>query len=189
MTSPRPTEPAAGQSTDRAEPLPGLAELAEQVRALNERFDRKILDDRDKRRLIEHLHDRARAAEQGQAWEYLHPLVHRVVMVLDRFDRYLSMAADPPTPEAREQVRFVESVRAELLSALQQHRVTLIPASGPVDPELHEVVQRHCPVPEHADAPPHIVALVRNGYRYGDRVFRPARVVAGHPEPEEPTLG
>ncbi|MEY9214520.1 nucleotide exchange factor GrpE [Thermobifida halotolerans] len=183
----RDPQPPDGRTAAAAEtPVPGLAEIAEQLRALNDRFDRKILDDRDKRRLIEHLHDRMRATEQGQALEYLAPLIHRIAMVVDRFDRYLGYAVAPPPGTAREQVEFVESVRAELLSALRQHRVTTIPAAGPVDPHLHEVVEVRGEVS--ADRQPEIVALVRRGYRYGGVVLRPAQVVAGCPEGEEPTV-
>ncbi|MBB4935155.1 molecular chaperone GrpE (heat shock protein) [Lipingzhangella halophila] len=171
---------AAARDEEPAPRVDGWAAVADELRALSARFDRKIRDDGDKHRLIADLHDRVRAAEQGQAAEYLGPLVYRAAMVIDRLDRYLDADEGGPTEEGADSARFVASVREELLAVLQQHQVAQVPADGAVDPAVHEVVGVHGD-PDCGERPLQVLTLVRRGFRLGDRILRPAQVVAGCP--------
>jgi GrpE len=132
-------------------------------------FRRRLLDDRDKRRLIDHAFERAEAAEEGAFRQTLHPLVVGIALVVDRLDGY-----EGPDPG------IAESIRDELLDVLQRHGVEPIEAGGPVDVARHEVVE----VVDDDDGTTRgtgslvVHRLVRRGYRHGDWVFRAARVVA-----------
>lgn len=165
---------------EEMESVPGWESVAAEVNVLVGRFDRKILEDQDKRGLIQELYERVRVAERGQFLEYLGPFVYRIAMVIDRLDRFLAMATDPPKEEAESQTEFVESIRAEMLSLLRQHQVDFVPMSGPVDTEAHEVVGLHDGEGVTLESSLVIHRAVRRGYRYGERVIRPAQVIATH---------
>lgn len=66
-------------------------------------------------------------------------------------------------------------VQEQMHAVLARHGVERIEAEGaPFDPELHEAIG----VLDTDEAPPNtVVEAVRGGYRVGDRVLRPARVI------------
>jgi molecular chaperone GrpE len=66
-------------------------------------------------------------------------------------------------------------VQEQMHAVLARHGVERTEAEGaPFDPELHEAVG----VRETDEVPPNtVVDVVRAGYRVGDRVLRPARVI------------
>jgi molecular chaperone GrpE len=131
-------------------------------------FRRRLLDDRDKRRLIDDAFERARSAEAGPFREVLHPFVVGTALVVDRLDGY---RGDDPG--------FAASIRDELLDVLQRHGVEQVEASGPVDPRCHEVMEvLEVPDPGLEACGPAVHQVLRRGYRHGDWVFRAARVVA-----------
>ncbi len=66
-----------------------------------------------------------------------------------------------------------------LLNFLRQEGVEAIEAEGqPFDPNWHEAVAK-VPAQEGQEADEAVVAVERRGYRRGDKVLRPARVVVG----------
>jgi molecular chaperone GrpE (heat shock protein) len=144
---------------------PPLARIEERLAELVDLFRRRLLDDRDKRRLIDAATDRAQAAESGPFRQYLHPLVVGLAMVIDRLDAY--QGADPD---------FAASVRDELLDALARQGVVPVATDGPIDPSRHDVLAVTGPLGTSRDM---VVAQVEGrGYRHADWVFRPARVTA-----------
>ncbi|NJQ07968.1 nucleotide exchange factor GrpE [Streptomyces lonarensis] len=170
--------------------------LAERIDALAALFERRILDDRDKRRLLDEARD-------GPYRQYLHPMVHRLALLVDRLDREAGGVAAPGDPEAVDQGRggagpstagetagaggidpseevadLARSVRDELLDALAAHGVREIRTTGPFDPARQEAVS----VDRDSGADPGTVtAVVRRGFAHGDWVFRPARVTVAAP--------
>lgn len=132
---------------------------------LTDLFRRRLLDDRDKRRMLDDALDRVRAAEAGPFRQYLHPVVAGLALVLDRLDSY--EGADPD---------FAASVRDELLDVLGRHGVTPVAADGPVDLGRHEVVAVEG-APDVA-GPMEVTRLVRRGFEHAGWVFRPAQVIA-----------
>jgi hypothetical protein len=129
---------------------------------LRDLFERRLLDDRDKRAMIEEL-------REGPFRQYLHPFVRGIALVLDHLDRY--DGAD---------TRFVASIRDELLDLLADHGVIEVPVSGPFDPRRHEAVGTRADPGRAAGV---IVEVRRRGLAHRDWVFRPAQVVVS----EEPT--
>jgi molecular chaperone GrpE len=68
----------------------------------------------------------------------------------------------------------VELVLRSLMQKLERHGVEPIEAAGrPFDPRVHEAISRV----DAEDVPPGIVAAeLQRGYRFGDRLLRPAGV-------------
>ena len=93
--------------------------------------------------------------------------------VVDNLDRAVESAKQSASPEAL--LQGVELVRRQFLAKLEGFGVRRIDvADQHFDPELHEAIGT---VP--ADTPEHdgmIVGVVRQGYRIGEEVLRPAAV-------------
>jgi molecular chaperone GrpE len=98
-------------------------------------------------------------------------LVH-YLSVMDDMERALR---DRPTDgEAGAWAEGIEMIYRKLRSLLEAEGVETIAADGAAfDPNLHEAVT-------HEDSPQHsagdIIAVVRQGYRIGERVLRPSQV-------------
>jgi len=105
--------------------------------------------------------------------------IQRLLPVLDDFERALANAA----PEQLESnwgrgIELVERNLRGLLAADDVQRIA--PEGAEFDPREHEGVGRQpsAEVPEG-----HVLHVVRQGYRKGDRVIRPAQViVAARPD-------
>jgi molecular chaperone GrpE len=97
-------------------------------------------------------------------------LAKEILPALDSLDRALDSAAqDDPLLEG------VRLVRSELNSALARVGVTSFsPAGEPFDPVQHEAMAQV----QHEDAPSgSVVEVYQAGYRMGETILRPARVV------------
>lgn len=115
--------------------------------------------------------------EQGEAHQFAAARVlGRFLEVLDDFDRAL---ADRPGDgaDAEALARWAAGVgliQRKLQNLLDAENVERIPADGQAfDPNLHEAVT-HEDSAEHE--PGAVIGVIRQGYRLGDRVIRPALV-------------
>jgi molecular chaperone GrpE len=97
-------------------------------------------------------------------------LVKELLPVLDDLERALEAAADHEEARLEEGVRLVAR---ELESALAKEGLTEIETDGRFDPHVHEALLSQ-PSDEDEGA---ILQVLQKGYRLGDRVLRPARVV------------
>jgi molecular chaperone GrpE len=98
-------------------------------------------------------------------------LVVRLLPVVDDLERALEAA------EHHEEAKVIEGVRLTrdtLLRTLEAEGLEEIAADGPFDPHVHEALLSQAA--EGAD-PGSILQVVQRGYRLGDTVVRPARVV------------
>lgn len=154
-------------------------QVLDRLEGLQDLFVRRLSEDRDKRHLIEDLSDRLRAAEEGVVQEYLTPFVIGAARIIDRIDAHAFTESRPdvePERRGKEHLSFVRGVRSELLSLLEQHGVEQVRVDGPLDPNVHEIVQVQGTPDEQASL--YIHALVQRGFRYRSRLVRPARVIA-----------
>jgi molecular chaperone GrpE len=103
----------------------------------------------------------ARAAER---------LVRELLPVLDDLERALQAAEQHEEAELEEGVRLVHR---QLASALRKEGLEEIPTDGKFDPHLHEALLAQPAEAEEGT----VVEVLQKGYRLGDRVLRPARVV------------
>jgi molecular chaperone GrpE len=103
----------------------------------------------------------ARAAER---------LVRELLPVLDDLERALQAAEDHEEATLEEGVRLVHR---QLADALRKEGLEEIPTDGRFDPHLHEALLAQ---PAEAESGS-VIEVLQKGYRLGDRVLRPARVV------------
>jgi molecular chaperone GrpE len=134
--------------------------LAQRVQADFDNYRKRAV--RDQERLVAHAHER---------------LVRDLLPILDDLERALEAAERHEEAQLVDGVRLVEQA---LRAALAKEGLTEIDTSGPFDPHVHEALLAQ---PSDEAEPGSVLDVVQRGYRLGDRVVRPARViVAADPE-------
>ncbi len=111
---------------------------------------------RDQERLVAHAHER---------------LVRELLPVLDDLERTLEAA------ERHEEAALVDGVKLvekSLRKALEKEGLTEIETAGPFDPHVHEAVLAQPADDAEQGA---VLEVLQRGYRLGDMVVRPARVI------------
>jgi molecular chaperone GrpE len=114
---------------------------------------------------------RALRDQQAFAVRATERLIAKLLPVLDDLERALDAA------EHHEEAKVVEGVamtRSALAGALASEGVEEIVAEGLFDPHVHEALLAQ---PVEGVEPGSIVQVVQRGYRLGDAVLRPARVI------------
>jgi molecular chaperone GrpE len=96
--------------------------------------------------------------------------VKELLPVLDDLERALAAAEQHEEAKLEEGVRLVH---AELASALEREGLAEIETDGRFDPHVHEALLSQPSEAEEGS----VLEVVQKGYRLGDRVVRPARVV------------
>ena len=107
-------------------------------------------------------------------------LVKQLLPVLDDLERALEAAADHEEARLEEGVRLVHR---SLADALAKEGLVEVETDGPFDPHTQEALLAQ---PSEA-AEGTVIQVLQKGYKLGDRVLRPARVVvsAGPPAGSE----
>ena len=85
--------------------------------------------------------------------------------------------------DEHEEAKLEEGVRLvhrSLADALRREGLEEIPTDGAFDPHVHEALLSQ---PSEADEGA-VIEVLQKGYRLGDRVLRPARVVVAAPKTE-----
>jgi len=144
--------------------------------------ERDELFDRLQRLAAEFDNYRKRSAREQaqQATRANERLVKELLPVLDDLGRALEAAADHEEAKLEEGVRLVHR---SLESLLEREGLAEIGTEGPFDPHVHEALLSQ---PSEAKEGS-VIDVVQKGYKLGERVVRPARVVvAAPPAQEEP---
>jgi molecular chaperone GrpE len=153
---------------------PGPDEASEggdvDVAALEAERDEAV--DRWKRTAADFENYKRRAARERQEYVVLanERLIAELLPVLDDLERALDAAASHEEAQLEEGVRLVQRSLAALL---ERHGVRPIDTDGQFDPHVHEALLSQ---PSEADEGS-VIDVIQKGYRLGDRVVRPARVV------------
>jgi molecular chaperone GrpE len=105
-------------------------------------------------------------------------LVKELLPVLDDLERALEAAAEHEEAKLEEGVRLVHR---ELSAALAREGLAEIETNGHFDPHVHEALLSQ---PSEADEGT-VIEVLQKGYRLGDRVLRPARVIIAAAPPTE----
>jgi molecular chaperone GrpE len=104
-------------------------------------------------------------------------LVKELLPVLDDLGRALMAAEKHEEAKLEEGVRLVHRQLAELL---RKEGLAEIETDGKFDPHVHEAL-----LSQPSEAPEgSVIDVVQKGYRLGDRVLRPARVVVAAAPPK-----
>ena len=154
--APTPDDQLARVTAERDEYLA----LAQRVQADFENYRKRAL--RDQERLVAHAHER---------------LVRELLPILDDLERALEAAERHEEAQLVDGVKLVEN---SLRAALAKEGLTEIGTGGQFDPHVHEALLTR---PGDGAEPGSVLDVVQRGYRLGDRIVRPARViVAAEPE-------
>ena len=102
-------------------------------------------------------------------------LVKELLPVLDDLERALAAAEEHEEAKLEEGVRLVHR---ELRSALDREGLAEIETNGIFDPHVHEALLTQ---PSEA-AEGSVLEVIQKGYRLGNHVLRPARVVVAAPQ-------
>ena len=104
-------------------------------------------------------------------------LVKELLPVLDDLGRALEAAEKHEEAKLEEGVRLVHRQLAEVL---RKEGLAEVETDGKFDPHVHEAL-----LTQPSEAPEgSVIDVVQKGYRLGDRVLRPARVVVAAATPE-----
>ena len=107
-------------------------------------------------------------------------LVKELLPILDDLGRALEAAAEHEEVKLEEGVRLVHRSLADVLA---REGVAEIGTDGKFDPHVHEALLSQPSDQEEGS----VIEVVQKGYKLGDRVIRPARVVvAGEPAGQPP---
>jgi len=154
VEGPEPATPALDELATVTAQRDEYLALAQRVQADFQNYRKRAL--RDQERLVAHAHER---------------LVRDLLPVLDDLERALDAA------ERHEEAALVDGVRLvqqSLRGALEKEGLVEIATDGPFDPHVHEaLLDRPAPDVE----PGAVLEVVQRGYRLGDKVVRPARVI------------
>jgi molecular chaperone GrpE len=150
-------EKLAALEAERDEHLNDLKRVAAEF----ENYRKRVL--RDQESLVARAHER---------------LVKELLPVLDDLERALAAAEEHEEAKLEEGVRLVHR---ELAAALEREGLAEIETNGLFDPHVHEALLSQPSEAEEGS----VLEVVQKGYRLGDRVLRPARVVVAATPPED----
>jgi molecular chaperone GrpE len=151
-------ERLAALEAERDEYLNDLKRVAAEF----ENYRKRVL--RDQESLVARAHER---------------LVKELLPVLDDLERALAAAEEHEEAKLEEGVRLVHR---ELAAALEREGLAEIETNGVFDPHVHEALLSQ---PSSDQAEGTVLEVVQKGYRLGDRVLRPARVVVAAPREDD----
>ena len=98
-------------------------------------------------------------------------LLNELLPVIDDLERALEAAAAHEEATLEQGVRLVHR---SLSGLLERHGLSEIEADGAFDPHVHEALLTQ---PTEGAEQGSVVQVLQKGYRLGDRVLRPARVI------------
>jgi molecular chaperone GrpE len=102
-------------------------------------------------------------------------LVKELLPIVDDLERALEAAEEHEEAKLEEGVRLVHR---QLASALEREGLAEIETNGKFDPHVHEALLSQ---PSEAEEGA-VIEVLQKGYKIGDRVLRPARVVVAAPK-------
>ncbi|HET7857546.1 MAG TPA: nucleotide exchange factor GrpE [Gaiellaceae bacterium] len=163
-----------------AEEVEKTEETAEQAELEALRVENEELIDSLQRLKAEFDNYRKRAArDQESLVARAHErLVKELLPVVDDLERALQAAEQHEEAKLEEGVRLVHRALAD---ALAREGLEEVDVDGKFDPHVHEALLSQPSEAEEGS----VIEVLQKGYKLGDRVLRPARVVVAGPK-EEP---
>ncbi len=98
-------------------------------------------------------------------------ILHDAVEVADMFDSAFKAIPEDDTEKNKKWLEGIEYVRKQMDEVLKKNGLKRIEVAGKFDPNIHEAVDAS------ADIQDGKIEEIRAGYMFGERVFRPARVI------------
>jgi molecular chaperone GrpE len=153
-------------------------ELVEEPEGAEESAPAPVDDDRYLRLAADFDNYRKRVArEQAELTQRANErLLDELLPVLDDLERALEAAAEPNHNKEWE-AKLEEGVRLvhrSLLGLVERHGLSEIATEGTFDPHVHEALLTQ---PGEGKEEGAVLQVLQKGYRLGDKVLRPARVI------------
>jgi len=144
-----------------------------EAEVVEEPEEQAVEDDRLLRLAADFENYKKRAARERQEYVQLanEGLIGELLPVLDDLERALAAAEQHEEAQLEEGVRLVHRALAALL---ERHGVRSIETDGKFDPHVHEALLSQ---PSEEAESGSVLDVVQKGYKLGDRVVRPARVI------------
>jgi molecular chaperone GrpE len=160
-------EPLTDAEEAPAAPAPADSPLADLQRERDDYYDRLLRKSAE----FDNYRKRVERERREQGDQAVNNLLEELLLVVDDFDRALTVDAGDSGAAYR---KGVELIHAKLYDLLKKYGVRPIEAVGAdFDPNLHQAVV-HEDSSEHRDG--EVIAELRKGYMIGDRLLRPAMV-------------
>jgi molecular chaperone GrpE len=164
-TEPADTSPAATDPREASDA--GAGDLAALRRERAEFYDRLLRKTAE----FDNYRKRIERERREQADQAVIDLLQELLLVVDDFDRALTVEAGESAVNYR---KGIELIHAKLNDLLTKNGVRPMDVLGEdFDPNLHQAVI-HEVSPEHREG--EVIGELRRGYRRGDRLLRPAMV-------------
>ena len=151
------------------------AELEERLAEVERERDEYLNDLKRVAADFENYRKRVARDQEGLVARAHERLVKELLPVLDDLERALEAAAQHEEAELEEGVRLVHR---ELVKALAREGLVEVETDGQFDPHVHEALLSQSSEQEDGS----VIEVLQKGYRLGDRVLRPARVVVSQGE-------
>src|SRR5436309_8384428 len=156
------------------ETAPTQAELEQRLEEVERERDEYLNDLKRVAADFDNYRKRAARDQESLVTRAHERLVKELLPVLDDLERALAAAEEHEEAKLEEGVRLVHE---ELKSALKREGLAEIETNGRFDPHVHEALLSQPSEAEEGS----VLEVVQKGYRLGDRVVRPARVVVAAP--------
>jgi len=151
------------------------AELEERLAEVERERDEYLNDLKRVAADFENYRKRVARDQEGLVARAHERLVKELLPVLDDLERALEAAAEHEEAKLEEGVRLVHR---ELVEALAREGLVEVETDGQFDPHVHEALLSQPSEQEEGS----VVEVLQKGYRLGDKVLRPARVVVSQGE-------
>jgi len=165
------------EDLSREQLVEALEEMEENFE--QERSERKRFEELAKKTKADFENFKKKQDERKERWQEKakEELAEDLIEVIDNLERAL-MAAEEETAV----VKGVEMVNEQLYDTLNSEGLKVIESGEKFDPEVHKAVETQ----EHEEHEPKtILEQKRKGYRFKDRILRPAEVVVTEKPDEE----
>ena len=152
-----------------------LQQLAERIAALEQERDSYLNDLQRLAAEFDNYRKRVARDQERLAARAHERLVKELLPVLDDLERALAAAEEHEEAKLEEGVRLVHRAMKD---ALTREGLAEIETNGRFDPHVHEALLSQPSEAEEGS----VLEVLQKGYKLGDRVIRPARVVVAAPE-------
>src|SRR6266508_4559120 len=161
--------PEEVENTEQTEEQPDVIEL-EALRAENE----ELIDTLQRVKAeFDNYRKRAARDQESLVARAGERIVKELLPILDDLERALEAA------ESHEEAKLEEGVK--LVQLLEREGLAPVATEGKFDPNVHEALLTQPSAAEEGS----VIQVLQKGYRLGDRVLRPARVVVAGPKDED----
>ena len=147
-----------------------MVELESELDATKDRWLRAVAD-------LENYKKRVKRETDEAVTRAVQNLLPSFLPTVDNLERALEVAS--PDSKIEQVVKGIQMVRDEFMNALRKHGIEPVESIGvPFDPSVHDALQQ-------VDSPDHPPGMVirefERGYKLGDWLLRPARVIIAGP--------